>query len=137
MKKTISILAIIAAITTAMPNVVNATPNKADKVKLSEPNAGGTIEVTNLGDQGDFLYLQIDLQQANNSLAILRILDAGGEGLHSQAVYTKSFRRVVKVAPDEFNFIEIQYATAEGTVRKKFDLNTVVYKSTKLIEIGE
>jgi hypothetical protein len=137
MKKTISIVAIFAAIAGILPTVANATPNKAQKVKLSEPNPGGTIEVTNLGDQGDFLYLQIDLQQANNSLAILRILDAGGEGLHSETVYTKSFKRVVKIAPDEFNFIEIQYATANGTVRKKFDLNTVVYKSTKLVEVGE
>ena len=93
--------------------------------------------VTNLGDKDEFVFLQIDLQQANAGLSVLRILDANGTGLHSETFNAKSFRRVIKVSPDEFNTIEVVLATAEGITRKRFDLNTVLYKSTQLVETND
>ncbi|TAD84441.1 MAG: hypothetical protein EAY75_13130 [Bacteroidetes bacterium] len=135
MKKTIAILTIIASVSAFIPNAANATPSKSNKSKTNTANnAGGLVTVTNLGDKDEFVFLQIDLQQSNPGLSVLRILDVNGVGLHSETFSTKSFRRLIKVSPEEFNGIEIVLATNEGVTRKRYDLNTVLFKATQLVE---
>jgi hypothetical protein len=135
MKKLLTIITVIAAASLFIPSTVVAHPAKLSKKKAVAVNASdATVEVTNLGDKDDCVFLQIDLQQANPTLAILRILDANGNGLYSEAVRTKTHRRTIKISPEEYNAIEVIYATNGGTTQKRYELNTVTFKHTKLVE---
>ena len=134
MKNVIAVSSFLVVMMIMTPAMLTAKPMPFQKEKANAAASVANLEVINLGDKGDYLYLQIDLSQAGNGLSMLRIYDLIGEGLFSETISSKNYRRIFKVSPEEFPTIQIEYFTPDGTVRKKFNLSTITSKSTNLVE---
>lgn len=135
MKKLITIIVAIASVSAFIPNTSHATPTKTNKNKtIAANNTDASVVVTNLGQKDDYVFLRIDLQQGNATPSMLRILDGSANELHAETVNGKSFRRIIKILPEEFATIEVVYATKLSTTAKRYDLNTVTYTQVRLVE---
>lgn len=135
MKKINFIIAVAAAVIAMAPvNKTLALSNKnaSKEVKVSATN----IEVKHFAEDDNFVYLQLELMQAAEKNASVRIMDDLGELLYTERFKTKSHNMLVKINPNEISYIELELNTAAGTTRKVLKLATRTFSTTVIEEVN-
>jgi hypothetical protein len=133
MKKINFIIAAAAAIIAMAPvNTTLAFSNK--KAGKETKSSVSNIEVKHFAEDDNFVYLQLELMQATEKNASVRITDDLGELLYSERFKTKSHNMLVKVNPNEISYIQLLLTTEAGTTRKTVKLATKTYNTT-VIEV--
>lgn len=133
MKKINFIIAAAAAIIAMAP--VNTTLAFSNKKAVKETKSSvSNIEVKHFAEDDNFVYLQLELMQATEKNASVRITDDLGELLYSERFKTKSHNMLVKVNPNEISYIQLLLTTEAGTTRKTVKLATKTYNTT-VIEV--
>lgn len=135
MKKINFIIAAAAAVIAMAP--VNTSLAFSNKKAVKEAKTSvSNIEVKHFAEDDNFVYLQLELMQAAEKNASVRIMDDLGELLYSERFKTKSHNMLVKVNPNEISYIELELNTASGTTRKKVKLSTKTFNTTVIEEVS-
>ncbi|HSK12656.1 MAG TPA: hypothetical protein VK907_05540 [Phnomibacter sp.] len=114
-----------------------ATEKKGKKRTETTAAAGNVhLRVNYLGEEGNYILLQVILAKADAKVASLRIFDGLGEELFSERVSDEQYTRLIKVSPDELKDIAIEYNTTSGVLRKKYSLNTTRFTTFRLEEVA-
>jgi len=135
MKKINFIIAAAATVIAMAP--VNTSLAFSNKKAVKEAKTSvSNIEVKHFAEDDNFVYLQLELMQAAEKNASVRIMDDLGELLYSERFKTKSHNMLVKVNPNEISYIELELNTAAGTTRKKVKLSTKNFNTTVIEEVA-
>lgn len=134
MKKINFIIAVAAAVIALAPvnkTFAFANKNASKDAKVSAAN----IEVKHFAEDDNFVYLQLELMQAADKNASVRIMDDLGELLYTERFKTRSHNMLVKINPNEISYIELELNTAAGTTRKMVKLATKTFSTTVIEEV--
>jgi hypothetical protein len=93
--KNIVLSLVISAITAVIPASVSA---QSTAVQASE----NLTEVSYLGNSTEFFKFEVNLKQPANQRLILRIMDEHNNELYREAVTTKEFTKLVKIARTDY-----------------------------------
>ena len=88
-----------------------------------------------MGEEDNYVILQIVLSKSGKKDATLRINDGAGTELFYERVYTNEHVRYIKVSPDELKNIELVLNTTEGELKKRYNLNLSKVNTFKLEEV--
>jgi hypothetical protein len=135
MKKTFASAILIASLVTMAPSAF-AGEKKEKKKTESTTNVENNISVRYMGEDNDYVVLQVLLNQANNKDAILRITDGMGTELFYERFSSTEYVRYIKVSPEELKNIEVGISTAQGDLKKKYNLNMNKVNTFKIEEIA-
>jgi hypothetical protein len=135
MKKTFASAILIASLVTMAPSAF-AGEKKEKKKTESTTNVENNISVRYMGEDNDYVVLQVLLNQANNKDAILRITDGMGTELFYERFSSAEYVRYIKVSPEELKNIEVGISTAQGDLKKKYNLNMNKVNTFKIEEIA-
>ena len=122
MKKTFASAILIASLVTMAPSAF-AGEKKEKKKTEATTNVEGNIVVRYMGEDNEYVVLQIVLNKAEKKDAILRITDGMGTELFNERFNTAEHVRYIKVSPEELKNIEVAMTTSEGDLKKKYNLN--------------
>jgi hypothetical protein len=134
MKKTFASAILIATLITMAPAAFAG--EKKEKKKTETTNADANINVRYMGEDNDFVVLQVVLNKGSKYDAILRISDGLGNELFYERVSSAEHVRYIKVSPDELKNIEVAVSTTEGDLRKKYNLNMSKVNTFKIEEVA-
>lgn len=93
-----------------------------------------SISVKLLGQQDEFIILQIDLKQPLDQNSRLSINDGKGVNMYEENVSGKTFSRKIKLSPSEVDKLEIVFDTPSNEAKKVF---TISVAQTSKIDVTE
>lgn len=134
MKKTFAPAILIAALISMAPAAFAG--EKKEKAKTEATNSNASVNIRYMGEDNDFVVLQIVLNKASKDDALLRIFDAEGNELFNERVTNAEHVRYIKVSPDELKNIEVAVSTSEGNLKKKYNLNMSKVSTFKIEEVA-
>lgn len=92
------------------------------------------LQVKFIGSNGEYLFFEVELAQANQTRSNLRIKNENGNELYSETVFQKNAVRKLKIAKDEAEKIEFAYSTNRGEVKKLVEIKI---KTQEAIEVRD
>jgi hypothetical protein len=110
-----------------------ANKNNPVVAAAAQPN----INVKVLGQQDEFVILEINLSQANDQHSRLLINDDKGENMYEESVSGKTFSRKIKLAPSEISKIEIVFSTPGVETKKAYSINVAMVSKVNVAEIAK
>ncbi len=137
--KTNNFKTVIAALTVfsffaTMPTVQSlANKNNSIAAQAAQP----TINVKVLGQQDEYVILQIDLQQSMDQSSRLIINDDKGVSMYEETVSGKTFSRKIKVAPSEIGKIEVVFSTPGAEAKKIYAINVALVAKVNITEVAK
>ncbi len=135
MKKAFASAILIATLISMAPTAFAGEKKEKKKTETtSKANAG--IAVRYMGEDNDFVVLQVILTKGTKADAVLRISDGLGTELYYERVTSAEHVRYIKVSPDELKNIEVAYSTTEGELKKKYNLNMSRVNTFKIEEVA-
>jgi hypothetical protein len=135
MKKNFISAIIIASLVAMAPTVFAATKLSKEKGDKKESNVKSDLQLNYLGEENEYVVLQVLLTKADSKNATLRITDGLGEVLHTERFAQGSFSKFIKVSPAELSKIELVLDTINGTQRKLYNLNMSKVSTFKIEEV--
>ena len=133
MKKTFASAILIATLISMAPAAFAG--EKKEKKKTENTSANASIAVRYMGEDSEFVVLQVILTKGAKADAILRITDGEGTELFYERVTSAEHVRYIKVSPDELKSIEVAYSTTDGELKKKYNLNMTSLNTAKIEEV--
>jgi hypothetical protein len=123
MKKITFIIAIASLGTFFAPahKAYAAGSSKKNKTAVVNRSVLTAQYVTN-NEEGTVLRLLVN--HPIEQTATLRISDVNGEVLYMEKFSGKNFEKLIRIDHNEINHIVLQLTTAEGSLRKEYEINT-------------
>ena len=138
MKKMTYLLSLALAVLTVAPGTqAHAFSGKKAGKEIKNHDANGAISVKQFSSDEHFVYLQIQLQQAADKAAVVRITDDLGELLYSERFTARTHNMLVKVNPGEISSLALELTTANGTQRKNLKLEMKTFSAAVVEEVSE
>ena len=110
-------------------NAQSATVNTVTESKTD-------LQVKFLGSAGDYLFVELTMQQPDDLRSNLRIRDENGNELYSESIFLKSIVRKIKIAKDEAEKLEFVYNTRSGDVKKVVEIKVKFLETIQVIDIA-
>jgi hypothetical protein len=132
----LAIAAFIAASFFATMPTIQSLANNTNPVVATQ-TAQPTINVKVLGQQDEFVILEIDLNQPIDQNSKLSINDERGEGMYEENVSGKTFSRKIKVVPSEIGKMEIVFSTPNIDIKKTYSINVALISKVNVTEIAK
>jgi hypothetical protein len=136
MKQTFVSAIIIAFLVAMAPSGFAAGKDGREKDSKKESTAKPNVQLNYMGEEDNYVVLQVVLNKSDDKHAKLSISDGLGEELYTERFTQNSFARYIKVSPDELSNIEIVFETINGISRKKYNLNMSMVSTFKLEEVA-
>ena len=121
---------VLLVFTTSSLQSLNAQATGIASVVESKPD----LQVKFLGSTGEFLFLELTMQQSDDTRSNLRLRNENGNELYSETVFLKTFVRKLKIAKDEAEKLEFVYSTPRGETRKTIEIKI---KWSEAIEVRD
>src|ERR1700709_174258 len=139
--KTNNIKLTIAAFTAAcffstMPTMQSIANHHTNPIVVATP-APASIEVKLLGQQDEYVILEINLKQGADQNSRLIINDSKGDNLYEENVSGKTYSRKVKVSPSEVEKLEIVFNTPNGETKKMYSINVALISQVDVTEVAK
>lgn len=139
--KTNNIKLTIAAFTAAcffstMPTMKSFANHHTNSIAVAT-TVPASIEVKLLGQQDEYVILEITLKQSADQNSILVINDSKGDNLYQENVGGKTFSRKVKIAPSEVEKLEIVFNTPTGEIKKMYSINVALISKVDVTEVAK
>jgi hypothetical protein len=135
MKKTFASAILIAALISMAPAAFAGEKKEKKKTEATNP-VNGNISVRYMGEDNEFVVLQVILTKGSKSDAFLRINDGYGNELYNERFSSAEHVRYIKVSPDELKSIEVALRTMEGDLKKIYNLNMSKVSTFKIEEVA-
>lgn len=126
---------IAASFFATMPTVQSLANNT--KHITAVDSAKPTINVKVLGQQDEFVILEIDLNQALDQNSRLVINDDKGTNLYEEYVSGKTFTRKIKVSPSELDKVEIVFYTPNADAKKVYSFKVAQTYKIDVTEVAK
>jgi hypothetical protein len=133
--KKVFVSAIIIATIISVASAAFAGEKKENNKKEASSNEA-SISLRYMGEDEEYLVLQVLFSQKSAKDALLRITDEVGEELYTERTKDNEYVRYIKVLPDEIRNLEIIALTSSGNIRKKYNLNLTTVTSVKVQEVA-
>jgi hypothetical protein len=130
-----SFVAVLTASVLVLSSFTTA-PAGSPAAAVVSPEAKSDVQVKFLGANGDFLYFEVNLQQALSSRSNFRIRNEQGNELYAETIFEKTATRKLKIAKDEAEKLEFLYNTGKGEVKKTLQIKIRVQEAIEVKEIA-
>ncbi len=134
MKKTFLSAILIATLIAMAPAAFAG--EKKEKTKKEATSSNASIHVRYMGEDEEYVVLQVVLNKGSKHDAILRINDGQGIELFYERFNSLEYVRYIKVSPSELKNIEVAVITREGDVKKMYNLNMNTVSTFKIEEVA-
>lgn len=137
--KTNNIKLTIAAFTAAcffstLPTIKSIANHHTNPIVVANP-ATASIDVKMLGQQDEYVILEINLKQAADQNSKLIINDSKGDNLYEENVSGKTYSRKIRVSPSEVEKLEIVFNTPNGETKKMYSINVALVSKIDVTEL--
>jgi len=121
---------VISAITAVMPASVSAQSTAV------QPGSENLTEISYLGNSTEFFKFEVNLKQSSNQRLILRIMDENNNELFREAVTTKEFTKLVKVARTDYKRLHFIVTGNGNSYSKTFTITSEVSENFIIREVS-
>jgi len=132
----LTIAAFIAASFFATMPTMNSFAKNTTPAVAATP-APTSIDVKLLGQQDEFVILEITLKQAVDQNSKLVINDSKGDNLYEENMSGKTFSRKVKISPSEVEKLQIIFNTPTGETKKMYSINVALVSKIDVTEVAK
>ena len=127
--KNIVLSLVISAITVIIPASVSAQ-------STTVPASENLTEVSYLGNSTEFFKFEVNLKQPSNQRLILRIMDEHNNELYREAVTTKEFTKLVKIARTDYARLHFIVTGNGNSFSKTFMITSEVSENFIIREVS-
>jgi hypothetical protein len=133
-QKNFKAVGIIVTLLVLLFSTVSSNYASAQRSAMNVVEDKPELQVKFIGSNGEYLFFEVELAQANQTRSNLRIKNENGNELYSETVFQKNAVRKLKIAKDEAEKIEFAYSTNRGEVKKLVEIKI---KTQEAIEVRD
>ena len=128
--KNIVLTLVISAITAIIPASVSA---QSTAVQQGSENL---TDISYLGNNTEFFKFEVNLKQSSNQRLILRIMDENNNELYREAITTKEFTKLVKIARTDYARLHFIVTGNGNSYSKTFTITSEVSENFIIREVS-